>query len=87
MQVYMTKKQVQAMIKWNAWQITELEELRAELKKIVNELWHGSDPLDDSISSKTAFEQLNLAKNELRAVRKKIKMLAEVQNSLKKAVL
>lgn len=87
MQVYMTKKQIQAMIKWNAWQITELEELRFELKKIVNELWHGSDPLDNSIESKTAFEQLNLAKNELRAVRKKIKMLAEVQNSLKKAVL
>lgn len=87
MQVYMTKKQIQAMIKWNAWQITELEELRFELKKIVNELWHGSDPLDNSVESKTAFEQLNLAKNELRAVRKKIKMLAEVQNSLKKAVL
>lgn len=87
MQVYMTKKQVQAMIKWNAWQITELEELRSGLKRKIDILWKASDPLDNSPASITAFNCLNLAKNELRAVRKKIKMLAEVQNSLKKAVL
>lgn len=81
--IILTQEQTQALLAYNKQQITLLEEFRESLKKDIQTLWEASDPMDYSIASQTAFNCLNQLKTKLRKVKKQIKILAQVQYSLK----
>lgn len=81
--IILTKEQIQALIAYNKQQITALEEQQSILKDSIKVLWEASDPMDISVASTTTFQCLNECKNSLRKVKKQIKLLAQVQYSLK----
>lgn len=75
------------LIKHNKKQIRELETERKYLEHMISQhYWPCSDPLDNRISSHISFTLLNKAKDDLREIKKKLKMLAEVQYALKYSI-
>ena len=81
--ILMTQEQIQSLIAHNKARITYLESKRKLLKEAICTFWKDSDPMKTSLDSQTAFKCLNMAKDELRKVRKQIKILADLQSSLK----
>ena len=81
--IILTKEQIQALLAYNKQQITDLEVKQKEIKNCIDNLWKASDPMDISIASTTAFQCLNVFKDALRKIKKQIKLLAQVQYSLK----
>lgn len=81
--IYMNQDQVQAMISYNKKEITALTAKQNELKGSVRILWEASDPMNTNVDSITAFTCLNIAKDQLRKVKKDIKVLSQVQSALK----
>ena len=84
--IILTKEQIQALIAYNKQQIAALEMHQNVLKESIQVLWEASNPIDTSVVSTTAFQCLNECKNSLRKVKKQIKLLAQVQYSLKQHV-
>lgn len=83
MVIYMTQDQVQAMISYNKKEITALTAKQNELKNSIRILWEACDPMNTNVDSTTAFTCLNIAKDQLRKVKKNIKVLSQVQSALK----
>lgn len=78
---------VQALIKHNKVEIRSLETEKKYLQHIIQLYWNSSNPLEPSgVVSATAFFCMNKAKGDLAAVKKRLKLLAEVQYSLKYSI-
>lgn len=78
---------VQSLIRYNKTQIKELETDRDYLKHLIQLYFNSCNPVDPySVLSYTSFSCLNKCKDELQAVNKKLKMLAEAQFSLKYSI-
>ena len=82
--IYLTKPMIQSLVQYNKAQIKKLEVEKQYLQHLITKvLWPLSDPFDASTKSKSAFIQMNKAKKDLKVIKKKLKVLAELQNSLK----
>lgn len=78
---------VQSLIRYNKTQIKELETESAYLKHLIQLYFNSANPLTpNSTLSHTAFLCLNAAKDDLAKIKKQIKMLSEVQYSLKYSI-
>lgn len=78
---------IQALIKYNKTQIKELDTERAYLRHIIQLYYNSCNPMDPyGVVSSTAFYCLNQAKDDLAVIKKKLKLLSELQASLKYAV-
>lgn len=81
--IILSSEEVQALIAYNRKKITTLEEARIALKQDIKAFWNESNPNDLSIASEAAFICMNNCKDELRKIKKEIKMLAKLQYALK----
>ena len=87
MVVFMQQNIIQALIEHSKQQIRELELEREYIQHLINtKYWPNSIPFSNSVVSHKNFEMLNRAKDDIRAICKKIKLLAEVQYSLKTSI-
>lgn len=84
--IILTQPMIQSLLAKNKQLIRSLETDRAYTQHRINQLWLGCDPIDTHLTSTVGFTMLNSAKDDLRAIRKEIKMLAEIQYSLKHPV-
>lgn len=82
--IYLDTRTVQQLIAFNKVQIRELDTDKKYLEHIIQLYWNSCDPIHpNGILSSTAFTCLNAAKGDLAAIKKKIKLLAALQYSLK----
>jgi len=85
--VHLDTSLIQKLIRYNKVQIRGLEADRKYLEHIIQYYWNSCNPLHpQGVLSSTAFSCLNKAKDELQRVKKTIKMLAELQYSLKYSI-
>lgn len=87
MQVIMNKQTIQAMLAYNSKRITQLEEEFTYLRSIIQLYWDASNPMNNSVDSVTAFSCLNISKDQLRKVKKELKVLRAAQQAMKQATL
>lgn len=82
--IYLDTRTIQQLIQHNKVQIRELDTNRKYLEHLVQLYWNSCNPVEpNSILSSTAFKCLNEAKADIKEIKKKIKMLAALQYSLK----
>lgn len=82
--IYLDTRTIQQLIQHNKVQIRELDTNRKYLEHLVQLYWNSCNPIEpNSILSNTAFKCLNEAKADIKEIKKKIKMLAALQYSLK----
>ena len=85
--VPMSKNQVQSLIQHNKTQIKELQLEKQYLEYLIaTKYWPYANPNDLGVISQKSYKLLNKSKNDLRAIKKKLKMLAELQYSLKYSI-
>ena len=85
--VPMSNSQVQSLIQYNKTQIKELQLEKQYLEYLIaTKYWPYADPNDLGVISQKSYELLNKAKDDLRVIKKKMKMLAELQYSLKYSI-
>ena len=85
--VPMSKSQVQSLVQYNKTQIRELQLEKQYLEYLITtKYWPNADPNNFGVISQKSYEMLNKAKDDLRAIKKKLKLLAELQYSLKYSI-
>lgn len=81
---HISKSSAQAMIAMNKVRIKDLEVSKAYSLHMINEhYWPNSNPNSRSYGSQIAFLHLNQHKDDVRAIKKELKVLAEMQRFLK----
>ena len=85
--IYLDTCTIQQLIMHNKQQIRELDTEKKYLEHIIQLYWNSCDPIHpNGILSSTAFSCLNKAKDDLAAIKKKLKLLSETQYALKYSI-
>lgn len=85
--VPMKTNTIQALIQHNKQQIRDLQLEANYLKHLITDkYWPNADPSNLGVISQKSYDMLNKAKDDLKKINKKIKLLAEIQYSLKSSL-
>lgn len=85
--IYLDTHTIQQLIQYNKVQIRELDTEKKYLEYLITEIyWPKANPSNLGVISQKNYEMLNKAKDDLAAIKKKLKLLVETQYALKYSI-